>query len=360
MKKSFILALICCSVLALPMLASMQKKIDIENKKSGVDWSKTIKAKNVKIVKKVSISDVSKEMKGKSPASRADKKKKPVVEKAATGDLGSLATGNKYAVVIGVCDYPGNTSADLCWADGDSLNMFEALTTLYGYTSENIYLLRDTNPNRLDITDGPATFNGIEDAVSEIGTKVKSGDEIVFFFSGHGGWVRDDEGNPMDQYPVDEIDDMDEAIIVHNGSEMVGISDDMLQNWFSGFAATRIVFIFDTCLAGGMNDLADEESSDNGRVVVMATEEDKSAYVYSRGIEGIEEGEGVFSRYFVNEGMLQGLTDEYDHDGNISIQDVVIEEAFDYAKTSIPLKIPFLKRRQIPVINDKFENDLLL
>ena len=106
----------------------------------------------------------------------------------------------------------------------------------------------------------------------------------------------------------------------------------------------------------------------------MATGEKQPAYVYSSDLlnvrvdemvdidgDGRLDGEGVFSRYFVNEGMLLGLADKYNHatddpnDPGLGIgEDVVVEEAFDYAKASITIPT------QKPVISDNFPNDLLL
>ena len=311
---------------------------------------KPIPATNIEVVKKIFSEDVGKGKGKPSPP--------PKTGGAATGTLGPLSTGNKYAVVIGICDYPGG-DYDICWSDGDSINMYEALTQLYGYEDENIYLFRDTNPDMVNTpTDGPATFANIEDAVlSKIKPNVKPEDEVVFFFSGHGGWLRDENGNPIDAEPYDEADGKDEVIIVHDGKGIVGILDDTLRPWFSGFGTTRIAFVFDTCLAGGQNDVAAD-----GRVVSMATGENQSAYVYSTGDSTTGEfGEGVFSHYFVNEGMLQGKGDKYDHGYKINPEtlgeDVVVEEAFDYAKANIP---PYLKIRQKPVISDGFPDDLLL
>jgi len=303
---------------------------------------KPIPATNIEVVKKVFSEDMG-SIKGKpSP---------PKTGGVATGILGDYPiTGNKYAVVIGICDYPSG-DYDICWSDGDSMNMYEALTQFYGYKNENIYLFRDTIPDMVNTsTDGAATFENIEEAVlNKIKPFVKPEDEVVFFFSGHGGWVTDTSG--------DEADGKDEVLIVHNGNEIVGIPDDLLVSWFSGFGTTRIAFVFDTCLAGGQNDVATD-----GRVVSMATGENQSAYVYSTGDSTTGElGEGVFSHYFVNEGMLQGKADKYDHEYRTNPEtlgeDVVIEEAFDYAKANIP---PYLKVRQKPVISDNFLNDLLL
>ncbi|MEA2088225.1 MAG: caspase family protein [Patescibacteria group bacterium] len=314
-------------------------------KNNNSDLRKPIHATNIKIAKKIFDPSAIKGIKTKDRPDKPENNKKPSYNGVATGVLGTGVTGNKYAIIIGICDYPGS-NYDLCWADGDSLNMRNALVNKYGYSDENIYMFRDTDPNRTDITDGAATFNNIKDAIlNKIKPNISEGDEVVFFFSGHGGSLYTD----ID--PEDEIDGTDEIILVHNGSEVVGISDDTLVSWFHNFGTSRIVFVFDTCHAGGMNDLTSE-----GRIVVMATEENRSAYVYSTGVPEIEEGEGVFSRLFVNLGMLQDFADGYNNLKK-SDENVAVEEAFDYAKKNIPGRI---KRIQRPVISDGFLDDLLL
>ncbi|MDI6602834.1 MAG: hypothetical protein QME57_01800 [Patescibacteria group bacterium] len=105
----------------------------------------------------------------------------------------------------------------------------------------------------------------------------------------------------------------------------------------SDFQTSRIGFVFDTCRAGRMDDVAA-----NGRVISMATGENQSAYVYSTG----EFGEGWFSHYFVNKRMLNGLADVYNHgqrtNSNVlGVGEDVVEEAFDYAKKiTIPRQNP--------------------
>ncbi|MBU4421746.1 caspase family protein [Patescibacteria group bacterium] len=312
---------------------------------------KPIPASNIEVVKKVFSEDMGKgKDKGKPSPSKPE-------SGAATGILGDYpATGNKYAVVIGICDYPG-TAYDLCESDGDSLHMYKALIELYGYKAENIMLFKDgggfTGPALGNVAYNVPTRDNIYNAIMDIeeDTALSPDDEVVFFFSGHGtkGMAADGDEEAID-----------EAIVVWNTEndkegDITYIWDGELKNWFSDFGTARIVFVFDSCLAGGMNDVASD-----GRVVNMATGETQSAYVYSTAGEdvdgdGIKDGEGVFSRYFVNEGMLQGLADKYDH--IIDIPDVVVEEAFDYAKANIP---SYLKVRQKPVISDKFDNDLLL
>ena len=311
---------------------------------------KPIPATNIEVVKKVFSEDIGK---GKGKPSLP-----PKTRGAATGILGDYSvTGNKYAVVIGICDYPGIKN-DLCVSDGDSLHMYKALTKLYGYKPENIKLFKDdggtTGPILGDVAYNIPTRGNIYNAIMDIKDYATSGDEVVFFFSGHGT-----KGDALDG----DTESTDEAILVWNTEDKTDdnnityIWDGELRNWFSGFGTTRIAFVFDSCLAGGMNDVAI-----NGRVISMATGETQSAYVYSTAGEDVDgdkikDGEGVFSRLFVNEGMLQCLADVHDYDKVDGNEPATVEEAFDYAKANIPSS---LKGRQKPVISDKFENDLLL
>jgi len=333
MKKIFIILVIGGVVLGL---------IGISQAKPTDQLTKPIPASDIKIFKKIPVSDEITKGKPSSPPGGGK-----VYSGAATGVLGDWATGNKYAVVIGICDYPG-TDYDLCSSDGDSYNMYNALTGLYGYLPANIYWYRDMggDPDNYGV-DGVPTRQNIINAIKSIRAGVTVNDEVVFFFSGHGANGRvDDIGN----------EDVDEAIVVHDddglmdadgSAELDLIWDEELRILFSGFLTSRIVFVFDSCLAGGMNDVAG-----TGRVVAMAAEETKSAYVYSTG----ELGEGVFSHYFVKEGMLLGLADGTNA-LKTSDETVAVEEAFDYAKAHIP---PYLKSRQKPVISDNFINDLPL
>lgn len=317
----------------------------------------SMSAANVKIVKKTLLPLEAREAKGRP--GNLPEKKKPVVEETATGILGTTATAEKYAVIIGICDYPG-TGNDLCDSDGDSLNMYKALTDLYGYSPENISLFKDGGgqtgfidpvTGEYIVAEVPAKQK-ILDAIDDIRSQATSLDEVVFFFSGHGAYGDD---------PTDTNDEpIDEALLVYNNAEDGAdyLWDGELKTAFDDFPTDRVVFIFDTCLAGGMNDVASGEGS--GRIVVMATAENLSAYVYSRASEDVDEdgqldGEGVFTHFFVNEGMLQGLAEEYDNLPDR--EDVTVEEAFDYVKENIP---PYLKHRQKPVISDEFTNDLLL
>jgi metacaspase-1 len=273
------------------------------------DMDKPLPATDVELVKKVTL-------RGKPGGGGGGRP----VKQAATGVLGEqLGTGaNKYAVIVGISDYPG-TGSDLQYCDDDAQDVYAALTTLYGYNSSNIHLLMDMGAN----------FTAIRDAISDVKSQAVAGDEVVFFFSGHGtNGVANDGDNER----------TDEAIVSHNGSSLIAIWDGQLKAWFSGFNTTRIIFIFDSCLAGGMTDLQAP-----GRIINMACSESGVSYEYG----WCENGQ--FTYFFVDQGMLASEADRYD---NLpSVADVTVEEAFDYAKSNCQV--------QKPTISDSFGNDLL-
>jgi hypothetical protein len=274
---------------------------------------KPVPATDVELVKKTTLRG------GKSAG-----KGKPT-QQAATGVLGEPVSGTKYAIVIGIADYPG-TDYDLKYTDEDAEETIQALTNKYGFDGTNIRSFIDKEGQG----SVNATRANILLAIQDIENVATPDDEVVFFFSGHGMKGRADDG---------DREAIDESIVVHDGSNLVPIWDGELKTAFADYKTSRIVFIFDSCVSGGMTDLAAP-----GRIINMATTETGTAYEF----DSLQNGQ--FTYYFVDAGMLQGLADKYD---SISgVPDVTVEEAFDYAKLNCSL--------QTPTIKDSFENDLLL
>ncbi len=272
------------------------------------DPKKPVPATDVTLVKKVSL-------KGGRPAGGGAAKK---VE-AATGVLGSPVTGRKYAVVVGISDYPG-TGSDLSYAHLDAIDMAAALDEVYEFDQVTL------------LTNLDATREAILTAIEALSPG--SNDEVVFFFSGHGM-----NGIAQDSDP----EKMDEALVAHDGSKLVPIWDGELQGAFAGLGTERIVFIFDVCLAGGMDDVAG-----SGRVVLMASGEHGYSY------EGDQWEHGEFTYYLVDRGIVAGQANihDYEHDTELSEpQQVTVEEGFDFVKANCQL--------DRPVISDDFANDLL-
>lgn len=279
------------------------------------DKQKPVFATNIDLVKKVTV-----KMPG-PPIVPPGKDKPKKQEGAATGVLGDPVSGSRYAIVVGISDYPGEEN-DLNYSDDDAIEMAAALTDVYGFTNVNVTLLTDLNATR------SAILGAIESIPTDAG-------EVVFFFSGHGTKGIADDGDK---------ERIDEAIAAHDGINIVPIWDGELRDAFSGFVTSRIIFIFDTCLAGGMK----QDLEAPGRVIAMATTERGYAYESSLWQNG------EFSYYFVDDGMLQGMANIHDYDGDGVLEEpeqVTMEEAWDYAKVSCSY--------DKPTIGDSFEDDLL-
>ncbi|HLN19274.1 MAG TPA: caspase family protein, partial [Patescibacteria group bacterium] len=191
MKKTKILiSLLSFLVMSFPLVSVAKTEYKINRSE--------LEAKDVIIHKKKSIPGIEK---GKPT-------KPPVIDTtqfSATGIPGGSVSGQKYAIVIGICDYPG-TANDICKSDGDAKNMHDALVTKYNYAEENVYLLRDMS----------ATYSSIADAVDAIALKVQPNDEVVFFFSGHGTTGRVNDG---------DTEKLDEGIVTHDGTNLKIIWD---------------------------------------------------------------------------------------------------------------------------------------
>jgi metacaspase-1 len=302
---SFLLAMLL--MIGIPSFAnaSQHEKVDKNN---------PVFAKDVELAKKVQV-------KGDKAAGKLQK---PAAG-AATGVLGDLLpkSGNKYAIVIGISNYP-RVNNDLDYCDDDAIDMGQALMQ-YGFKESNIKYL-------IDSEQGPPTINAtrseIISAIQALDKIDKVNDEIVFYFSGHGGRGKADDGD-------NEV--TDECIWAHDGTTLVPIWDGELAILFNTFTAKRIIFIFDSCYAGGMTDLAKD-----GRIIAMASAENSLSAEFST----LSYGE--FTYYMIEQGMLAYYADKYD---SMPGHDVTIEESWDYAKLYC--------RYDSITINDAFVNDLL-
>ena len=280
--------------------------------------------------------------------------------------------GKKYAVVVGLANYPGVSTSttdallpDLCvlqvpesdlsayapdengdfesltdeikfnCKDGDSVNMEKTLTEKYGFAKENVHRFSDSE----------ATFTNIQGAVSEVMNNLTDKDELVFFFSGHGALSEDggvDEGDNEivdggivvydEKYLADEYAKIGVPYYdsVTNETypdyktyyDTVGyddsayIWDGTLRDWFKDPRTKRMFFAFDTCNAEEMDDLEEEEipTTDGiGRVLAFSSGRYESSYTYYLGgadnSGNIHDSEGLFSHYFVLRAMYDGLAD---------------------------------------------------
>ena len=169
------------------------------------------------------------------------------IKKAAL--LGSLMTLNgltqpahaeKYALLVGVTKLPSAPRDK--WLNGpanDLMLMRHTLTTKLGYKDENILTIGGTP----ECTDATAA-NIAKVFRSQLIDKCKPGDYALFYYSGHGTQIPDQNG--------DEADAKDEAIVPRDAGNTIEsyITDDQLSDWTAKIKAKETLVILDSCHSG--------------------------------------------------------------------------------------------------------------
>jgi len=229
---------------------------------------------------------------------------------------------NKWAVVVGIADYEGS-EYDLWHADEDAKEMASALINNYGFDNGNIKLLLNRK----------ATCGAIISAIDWLIQNEDAESTVVFFFSGHGFRVADNEDWDSDT----ETDGQDEGIVSY---DFYGLPDGFLQQQLSGLESHKVALCFGSCHSGGMFDDASDLQGEN-RVIASACRADEYAWDY------LLLGNTLWGKYFVDEGLLQGLADPYGYDS--------IEEVHTYAFS----KVVGERSDSHPQLNDQYYGDLV-
>ncbi len=175
---------------------------------------------------------------------------KPAIE------LTSFQTPAKFALLVGITDYTSQDIRDLRGGENDVKLMREMLSELYGFTAgTDIKELLSSSPQPVDKPTQKAILDNfdrhlIENAKKYFADKKLSspdkGASVVFYYSGHGSHLPDDDG--------DEADGRDETIVPMD-ADLIGtkdIRDDEFDRRFSELKkyTTNITFIFDSCHSG--------------------------------------------------------------------------------------------------------------
>jgi len=141
--------------------------------------------------------------------------------------------GNK-ALLVGVNQYnlPG---ADLQGCVNDVTNIRDILIKYLGFKVKEIRVLVDSR----------ATKKGILSRLEWLVKDVKTGDRLLFHFSGHGSQIRDRDGDELK-------DHLDEILCPHDMDwDGTYIVDDDLKNIFSKLpSGVRLEVLLDSCHSG--------------------------------------------------------------------------------------------------------------
>jgi len=151
----------------------------------------------------------------------------------ATAVADTATGGEKYALVVGVSDYPG-TLLDLPLVAADVRAVTAMLTGTLGFAPENLRVLESEQATRGAILDGITGFLG----------QAGANDVALFYYSGHGTRLKD---NVAVTGPADpESDDRDEALVAHDQL----LVDDEISHALNSIGAGRVLVLFDSCHSG--------------------------------------------------------------------------------------------------------------
>ncbi|MCX6339086.1 MAG: caspase family protein [Candidatus Aureabacteria bacterium] len=140
---------------------------------------------------------------------------------------------SKRAVCVGINDYPG-VENDLNGCVNDARAWAAVLIELFGFSPGDVRL----------ILDGEATLRNILSALDELIGGGRSGDVLVFVYSGHGTWI-------PDTGVKDEVDGRDEALVPCEADFGRLILDDDLRSRLERIGpGTSFTFIADSCYSG--------------------------------------------------------------------------------------------------------------
>jgi len=133
----------------------------------------------------------------------------------------------------------GANTGKLKQANQDARQFKKAIQEHFNVPSQQVCLLENVYR---------AEFEG---ALQDLKGRVKKNDRVIIFFSGHGSYVRDDNGDEKS----DRLDDVLITLDIRdlkkpNRSQVV--TDDCLVEWVNALPTQCIITFIDACHAGGM------------------------------------------------------------------------------------------------------------
>lgn len=217
---------------------------------------------------------------------------------------------------IGI-NYTGTSSA-LAGCINDVRNMISFYKSNFGLKDKDIKLLVDSDKKNLP------TKKNILDGIKWLLKDLKDGEQIIFHYSGHGSYVRDNSG--------DEIDKRDECLVPLDYIRSGFITDDDLYLLLVKKVAEKckLFSVLDACHSGtGMDLKYNYIASDKSDTVkIVGQKEDIRNNVVM--LSGCKDEQTSADTYEVINGRLQAqgaltwaLLSEWQKDNNIKYADLI-------------------------------------
>ncbi|MHA1230856.1 MAG: caspase family protein [Candidatus Helarchaeota archaeon] len=223
----------------------------------------------------------------------------------------------RWAVVIGISDYPG-TINDLSFCDDDAISIKKWLMN-QNFPESNIKMLINSQATKANI------FNQL----SWIAENSDGNDYFVFFYSGHG----------------DSTSGGLTAIIPYDWNFHGYITETDLSYYFNMINCSILIAMIDSCLSGGLID----SISGANRLILTASASNEDSYEDILTLR-----HGVFTGFFLK--SYYNLTADLNNDKIITI-----EEAFNYTyNATVAYTKKVFNRGQHPQLYDSIAGDLFL
>lgn len=191
------------------------------------------------------------------------------------------APNRTFALLAGISDYGGRLS-DLENTAQDARNLRDSLLQRAGVRPEDTVLLLD---------DG-ATADAVRGAILDLAGRMSPADELLIFYSGHGGRL------PREHFQSADPDAVDETLSLYDAE----LSDDELAALLDRVPG-RVLLVLDSCFAGGF---AKDVIARPGRMGLFSSEEDVTSSVADKFRAG-----GFLAAF-----MIDALEDERADDGD--------------------------------------------
>lgn len=233
---------------------------------------------------------------------------------AASSGIPIATAGTTYALVVGISDFApcGSGGPDLQFAAADADSFESALTTMYGIPGSRITKLLNC----------AATKANILDALGRLKKRTRSNDDLIVFVAGHGTFGF---GFLLGCSPDAEV--IDNAILTH---DLQFICDNDLKDLVTADNAARKSIMLDISFPSGFND--DFTTAANTLYIAAARGEARELdYPPSHPCGFTEDGHGVFTCWFVVQGILGGQADNPALNPHANGDGLIpFEEAYDF------------------------------
>jgi len=200
---------------------------------------------------------------------------------------------NKFAVLVGINIYeePGN---DLSGCVNDVDSMYNLLTQQFGFNSDNIKIL----------TDSQATKQNIINHLNWLADLSIPGDELVFHYSGHGSQVIDNDW--------DEEDFLDEILCPYDLDWDDPLTDDIIHDIFKNVDPDAyLTMVCDACHSGTMSrEFSRVEGVPNSSRKSMRAPIDRATLIEGKKVVKNKMGRSNDNADTQNHVLFSGCTDE--------------------------------------------------